>query len=229
MYKIAKTINSLIDSALLLGFLLMTVIGIYMIADYTYVYTNDLVPKILPTQSSVEEVEQSLSELSSDAVAWLVIDDTNINFPIMHCDNNSKYVNTDAYGNYSIAGAIFMDARNHDDFLDLYSIIYGHHFARGYMFGALDQFENEEYFDTHRTGTLYYGGEAHQLNIFGFAILDALDETFFDPTTTTNAMHDYIRDRVLIYRNNYGGRILALTTCRDPGSTSRTLVFCEVL
>lgn len=53
----------------------------------------------------------------------------------------------DTCKNTSLAGSIFMDARNEDDFSDRYIIIYGHHMDNGFMFGDLDKFIDEDFFN----------------------------------------------------------------------------------
>ena len=69
---------------------------------------------------------------------------------------NYEYLNKDPYGEFSLSGSIFLDARNDPDFKDDYSLIYGHHMEKGAMFGALDDFQDRAYFDQRRSGTVSY-------------------------------------------------------------------------
>lgn len=42
-------------------------------------------------------------------VAWLTIDDTKIDYPVMQGKDNTEYLNKDPYGDYALAGSIFLD------------------------------------------------------------------------------------------------------------------------
>ena len=74
--------------------------------------------------------------------------------PVMQGKDNYEYLNKDPYGEFSLSGSIFLDARNDLDFEDDYSLIYGHHMEKGAMFGALDDFQDRAYFDQRRSGTI---------------------------------------------------------------------------
>ena len=226
---ICNFFDDLTDNLIILVFVVIFLTGVYFVADSTYVFLDASLDLIRARQAEVDSVEEVLGELTEDAVAWISIDGTSIDYPIMHCDNNEKYLNLNPYGEYSLAGSIFLDFRNYGDFSDPYMLLYGHHMTHGYMFGALDQFENEEFFNTHTRGVLTYNGREYELYIFAFAVFDAMDEHIFDPTFDPEGTREYIEDRIIYHRTPTGYPILALSTCRDPGDTSRTLVFTEVI
>lgn len=233
MAKVAEKtldfIDRIIDFIILLAFLIVFLVGIYIVADVSYVFYHATAGSVHIQRPTIEEAALTLSDLSDEAIAWLTLDDTKIDYPIMHGDDNAKYLNLDPQGNYNLAGSIFMDSRNDGTFNEPYTLIYGHHMSNDYMFGALDHYEQEDYFDKHRTGTIMTGdGRELHLNIFAFAVLDAHDEEVFTPGYAYD-IHEYIRTNAKIYRENNGGRIVALTTCREPGMTTRSLVFCEII
>lgn len=222
-------LDRLIDRIMLILFLLIFLIGCYFVSDVGYVFYNASLGYIHIQKPTAEETSITLADLSDEAIAWLTLDDTKIDYPIMHCEDNNKYLNMGADGEYNMAGAIFMDSRNDGSFEEEYTIIYGHHMSNDYMFGALDHFEEPKYFETHTTGTILTRDDRElKLNIFAFAILDARDEEVFTPGYENN-IHDYIRNHAVLYRENNGGRVVALTTCREPGVTTRTLLFCEII
>lgn len=228
--KVVDGIDRIIDKVILITFLLIFLIGCYIVADVSYVFYNAAAGGMrVKRPTTVEEVSLTLEDLSEEAIAWITLDDTKIDYPIMHCDNNTKYLNIGAEGKYSLAGAIFMDFRNNSDFSDPYTIIYGHHMANDYMFGALDHFEDAEYFDKHSMGRIRTRtGEELELNILAFGILDAGDERVFTPNYDED-LHGYISSHAKNIRDSVGGRIVALTTCREPGMTTRSLLFCEII
>ena len=160
-------------------------------------------------------------------MAWLTIDGTPIDYPIMQGPDNFYYLNVDPLGNYSLSGSIFLDYRN-DGFNDDYSVVYGHHMEHGLMFGALDMYSNIEYFYTHRTGKIIADGKEYDLNIFASGMINADDVLFTVPQGRDTAL-EHIRSVSNIFAEPKGGRIVALTTCTsDPSSSERFVVFTEI-
>ena len=150
----------------------------------------------------------------------------------MQGDTNSDYLNINPYGEYSLSGSIFLDSRNGSDFSDDYSILYGHHMEYGNMFGALDDFLSQSYLDSHSTGTLLVGKNnytEHKLGIFACAKVNAYENNVLDPDTLENITkvieENAVHINTSIEKSNH---ILALSTCTEPVSTNRLIVFCYV-
>ena len=143
-----------------------------------------------------------------------------------------KYLNLNPYGEYSLSGSIFLDSRNAGDFTDPYSILYGHHMEYGVMFGALDDYLSEAYLKTHSTGTLLIGRnniKTCRLKAFACVKINVVKEGgFFDPETKN--LSQMIRERAVVYDESIEetNRILALSTCTEPVSQNRLLVFCYI-
>ena len=220
-------VDDMIDRFLVLLFSLVFLIGCYFVADTTYVFYSASTGGVKGRQQH-QDVQEVIKEMSDEVVAWLTIDGTKIDYPVMQASDNSKYLNTDPYGDYSLAGSIFLDCRNAGDFSDYYSILYGHHMTNDYMFGALDHFEDQKYFDQHRVGSLTINGVKYKLNIFAFAVMQATEQEVFNPEYGNNVLN-YLERRATIYYPPSGGNIVLLSTCRDPGLTTRTLVFAEII
>ena len=227
MQKTIAFVDWLINKGLMLVSLIVFLVGCYFVLDIQYVYDHAAAGGIAARRQE-RAVSEVMQELSDEAVAWLTLDDTGIDYPVMQTDNNTKYLNVDPYGNYSLSGSIFLDFRNSSDFSDGYSIVYGHHMSNDYMFGALDRYEEVGYFNANRTGTLTIDNAEHKLNVFAFGIMEATEEIVFSPDDENN-VRDYIKNHALIYRAPGDGNIIMLSTCRDPGEATRTLVFVEML
>ena len=185
--KTIKIVDKGIDRIVLIVSLLFFLICIYAMIDAVMVYYNANDQSVLKFKPQGKEDAAVLRELSDDAVAWLTVDGTTIDYPVMQGENNSEYLNKDPYGDYSLSGSIFLDSRCDGEFKDAYSLLYGHHMDYGSMFGALDEFIKPDYFSTHRTGTLItVGGEEYKINFFAAAKAPGDEEIIFDPPTTTN-------------------------------------------
>lgn len=107
------------------------------IEDYTEIYiekSNDYYRFIDEPLINVNFT--NLLEKNSDTVAWLKVNGTNINYPVVQSSDN-KYYLTHAYDKtYNDAGWIFADYRNNlTDDRNL--IIYGHARLNSTMFGTL--------------------------------------------------------------------------------------------
>ena len=97
---------------------------------------------------------QDLLVLNEDVRAWITIDDTHVDYPMVQGENDMEYVNKDVMGDFSLSGSIFMSYRNKPDFSDPYILTYGHHMDSGGMYGDIMRFIEPEYFETHRSGSL---------------------------------------------------------------------------
>lgn len=170
------------------------------------------------------EAGWDMSALSDDVVAWLTVDNTSIDYPIVQGKDNSEYLNKDPFGAYSIAGSIFLDFRNASDFSDGYSLVYGHHMEHGYMFGALDAFVKKDYFDSHRTGTLTIGNKVYNIEFFACLEADGATEAIFVPNSAEDALQ-YVREHYITFYEPEEGKLIALSTCKFPETTERTIVF----
>ena len=149
MYKAIKLVDRVTDYALLIGFLLLFLIGFYTMYDTLLIYDaarGDDLRSFRPIVNEAGELTWDMSALSEDVVAWLTVDDTNIDYPVMQGIDNTEYLNKNPYGQYSLSGSLFLDSRNAPDFTDPYSLIYGHHMEYGRIFGALDEYLDESYF-----------------------------------------------------------------------------------
>lgn len=78
---------------------------------------------------------QDLQNINADVCAWLTIDDTGIDYPVVRGKDDMEYINKDVYGNFALSGSIFLSSANQPDFTDPYNLIYRHHMSNGAMFG----------------------------------------------------------------------------------------------
>lgn len=221
--KFIVSIDRNIDRVLTVLFLIILLLGIYFAYDSYYVFNSSGLNALAGYRPENGNTGK-LKELSADVVAWILIDDTSIDYPVMQGETNAEYLNKNAYGDYSLSGAIFLDSNNASDFSDDYNILYGHHMAGGFMFGAIDAFENKEYFEKHRTGLLTtIDGAMYDINLFAFVETDASESVVFD-LTDKGDLSGFIRDNAKVYFEEYG-KTIALSTCKSPLTTERTVLF----
>ena len=87
--------------------------------------------------SSVDFTE--LLKQNNDTVAWIIMNNTNINYPVVQTKDNEYYLNKDFNKNKNQAGWIFADFRDNFNNFNNNMIIYGHGRKDGIMFGSLNE------------------------------------------------------------------------------------------
>lgn len=174
---------------------------------------------------AAEEAQGALS--LEDQVGWLCIDGTYIDFPVMQGEDNFEYLNKDPYGEYRLCGSIFLDYRNNSDLTDPFSMIYGHHMDHYDMFGSLDLFAVDVYYDNHKSGWMTTSEGTFALDLFAVAWGEGDDWVIFDPEgKTAEDVLPYIEEHAVINEGYQPGRrIVALSTCAGNTQLSRLIVF----
>lgn len=233
--KVVKIIDEITDVILIIFFALCLLIGVYIAYDSYYVYSGGASAKVLgfkPELLPDGNIDTGkLSQLSGDVIGWITIDDTNIDYPIMQGVNNEEYLNKNPYGEFALAGSIFMDSSNTDDFSDQYNLIYGHHMDYGQMFGSLDDFRNPDFCSSHQTGRIItLSGEVINVRLLAVSETLTTNGTVFDVSYGNNNLtnlYEFITGNNL-YLNDIAmgeARIFALSTCASTTSQERLVVF----
>jgi sortase B len=144
--------------------------------------------------------------------------------------DNMKYVDTNAEGQYSLSGSIFLNSYNSSDFSDFNSILYGHHMVKKVMFGEIEYFSEQGMFDSHRYGNLYFDGKDHGIEFFAFFHADAYDSSVFSPNVKGEHREAYL-DGMLAKATNIRDigvtiedRIVLLTTCSSSSTNGRDIL-----
>ena len=225
--KAAQVVSDLIDFMFILFFLLVMALGIYMVYDIHMVYKaadNDALLKFKPGNERHEEEDKRPLDAY---VAWLSVEGTSIEFPVMQGSDNDEFLNKNPFGEYSLAGSIFLDCRNDARFGNEYSILYGHHMSGDAMFGKLDAYLDEGYLETHAYGTLTEtDGTEHPFRLFAVVDSDATEPVIFELGYAGNEdIRKYARKHAIYYIDvPETGRLVALTTCKFPNTTQRTVL-----
>ena len=108
----------------------------------------------------------ALRAINPNVVGWLIIDGTNINYPVVQGRDNQYYLRHLFTGEYNAAGCIFLDSRNTDNFADWHSILYGHHMGNGTMFNGLMDYKEQGFYDAHPTALLLTPSGNYEIEFF---------------------------------------------------------------
>jgi sortase B len=169
-----------------------------------------------------------LKKTNPDIVAWLIVEGTSIDNPVVQGKDNFEYLEKDFYGNEYAGGTLFLDSANNPKFEDTSNIIYGHNMENGLMFGDLIKFLNSSFMDNHHTGTLETPDSVYRLEIVAAFHVDAYDR-FYNPGQWNDyqvAMtRQHLRSGVNVSVND---KMLILSTCTTAMTDDRTVVICKM-
>ena len=168
---------------------------------------------------------EELLKINPDVCAWVTMDNTRIDSPILQGETNLAYINTDVYGNFSLAGSLFLDTRCSKDFGGAYSLIYGHHMENGSMFGDLDLYKEQRFFEENRTGTLLLPEQEKALQTLACMLVEASEEKIFEPEMWEENILDfliYVRDNSLFVDEEWLNELIEQTENAPAEATSLT-------
>ena len=185
---------------------------------------------ISPSTDAYErKVDFTIVESNSNGKCyWIYLPDSAIDYPIVQADDNEKYLSTDAYGNASKSGAIFLDCDNSVLMDDKKSIIYGHSMKDGSMFHELHSYAKNDYAITHSKLYIYMDdSEVYEYDLRFVINADCYDANIYD-ISASQSVQDFFDYAGSIasacYGENNGGNILVLSTC-IKGNRRRVVVF----
>lgn len=92
---------------------------------------------------------EALLEQNEDYACWIYAAGMPIDYPVVQDDNNDYYLNHLFNGNRNASGTLFIDYRNLPGFEDPNTLIYGHHMRNEGMFGMLDEYAAQEFYEAH--------------------------------------------------------------------------------
>ena len=173
---------------------------------------------------------EDLRQLNPDVIGWIDIYGTGIDYPVLHSDA-VDYLFKDAKGKPSSIGSIFLDKRNSPDFSDGVSVIHGHHMNEHTMFGDIDLFKKQDFFDSHLYGNLYFQDKDHGLKIVGVISTTSNDNDTYNLyisgfsrlekfLTSLKEESKPVRDTSL----QPGEKIVLLSTCSNSSTEARSVL-----
>lgn len=212
---------------------LLLLYGVYGLWDSAQINKQADASKYETYKPTDELSFAELQKLNPEVFGWLTVEGTHIDYPLVQGKDNSKYVNTDVKGEFSLSGSLFLDYRNKKDFSDRNNIIYGHHMEKNLMFGELELFQEERYFNHHRYGKLYYSGMWHEIEFFAFLHIDAYNSIIYDTEMNADEQQDYlnyVKEHAQQYREqsfDENDRYIVLSTCTSSSTNGRhVLIGC---
>lgn len=108
----------------------------------------------------------ALQTENPQVVGWIYCEDTVINYPVLQGNDNSYYLSHAYDGTESSNGSIFVEAENAVGFADANTIIYGHNMKNRTMFGTLEDWARQDYYEAHPVLWLLTPEQDYRLVLF---------------------------------------------------------------
>ena len=237
---IVRTLSRTVDNAVLLTLLVCLIFSVYSFWDTHQVNEAADSKKYATYKPTTEEGKKSFAELqamNSDVMGWLTIYGTSIDYPLVKArDDNFTYLSKNAEGEWEGSGSIYVDYRNGSHFEDFNTIIHGHHMAEHKMFGDLDLFVKQNYFNEHQYANLYFDGANHGLEIFAILTIDAYhpiasSPNIQDPKAQQDLLNSILNEAaqkrdIGVTTNDH---IIVMTTCNLTETNGRYTLVAKLL
>lgn len=239
--KVGNRVLDVVVALLLLLLLFYSAFGLWDTLQVMRGGSSDALLRYKPAHNDPEGLAWSFSELrkiNEDVCAWLTVDNTKIDYPVVQGESNFEYLNKTADLRFALSGSIFLDYRNKSDFSDPYSLVYGHHVSGGAMFGEVEKFLDKRFFNDHETGTLFLPDCEIPIRFFACVSTRAQDQMYFSPMSvqTPEQMQEFVAKvqaeaactRPEAFPDKTG-KIIALSTCSNANLDGRYILFGTLL
>lgn len=193
---------------------------------------GDQQPKV--TQPSITVDFDSLLKRNKDAIGWLYCPDTVINYPLVQGEDNDRYLHKDLDGRYLVSGTLFADYRNGALKEDVNYIIYGHNMKNGTMFGLLNKYKDQAYYDRHPVIYFLTPEGNYRLELFAGLVVKR-DDKIYNPKPKREEFAELLKDYRV--RSTFKSdveleaddTVVTLSTCSYEFDNARYIVLAKLM
>ncbi len=163
----------------------------------------------------------NLIKTNKETVAWISVNETNINYPVVQHSDNEYYLNHSFNHTKNDAGWVFMDYRNQTQTFQQNTILYAHGRKNGSMFGTLKNTLNKNWYQNPKNhivklSTPFENSLWQVFSIYRIETTNDYIQTDFSNEDSFLSFIDKINNRS-IYKFpttvNVNDKILTLSTC----------------
>ena len=183
---------------------------------------------------------ETLYKKNRRLVGWLSIPACDIDYPVMQTSNNEYYLDHNYNQDYDKNGSIFMDKDCTPAFPNDNMIIYGHHMKSGKMFGNLNRYAKQNFWEKNPNftfDTIYETGTYAVMYVFRSRIY-AQDEIVFKyyqfiDASSADEFDSNMEEMadISLYDTGvtaqYGDKLITLSTCDSSEDAGRFVVVAK--
>lgn len=192
------------------------------------------------TEEKTERILQleELQKENEEIVAWIEIEGTNINYPVLQSKDNDYYMTHNYKKEYSKDGSIFLDKDYDWSIPSSNLLMYGHNNKNGTMFQDLMNYKQEQYYNEHPIVRLTTNKEDAKYEIIAVFLSRVYYKSeknvfryyYFINAQTKQEYDNYVEDskKSSLYDTGktaeYGDQLLTLSTCAYHTEDGRFVV-----
>lgn len=153
-----------------------------------------------------------LKSINEDIIAWIEIEGTNINYPILK-DKDIYYLKHSFDKKYNSNGSIF--TTNNRPFEDVETVVYGHNMKNESMFSNLSKYLNKDFLDSHLKFKIYTPSCNYEATVFSVYSIGVETENNNIKMLDFDERINYYRKASKYYIDNDDkvNKIVKLSTC----------------
>ena len=178
--------------------------------------TETIAPEV-PWYQMISVDLKGLNKKYPHIVGWIFFENETISYPVLHSDDNNRYLRTTYDGKKATAGSIFIEATHKSDFSATHTIVYGHNMKNLSMFGKLKYYKTQkDYYDTHQYFQIFSGNEILRYQIFAYQDVSVDSFVYQESFTSARVLANKLLANSMI---NTGieikdtDKIITLSTC----------------
>jgi len=168
--------------------------------------------------------------INEQVVAWLMVDGTSVNYPIVQSDDNDYYLNHDITWGPRASGWPFMDFRNEKDLSDNNTIFYGHNLLNRTAFGSLGTVLTDKWFKNSNHLIVVRTPEVrHVYQIFSVYVVEPevyyLQVSFYNEAEYQEFLNTIVSRSIFNFGVPIGpqDKIITLSTCSDDNKGRKVI------
>lgn len=193
------------------------------------IYIIENIQKTITINENLDNAEkydvdfEVLKEKNPDTVAWIKVNGTSIEYPVLKTTNNDFYMTHSFDKSYNSAGWVFMDYKNKFNGTDNNIVIYAHNRRNGSLFGTLKNILTENWQSNPENFIIPFITETEKSEYQVFSVYKIEKEDYYITTNFgTNVEFQKFIDKVKSRSvKDFGvevtadDHILTLSTCAD--------------
>lgn len=177
----------------------------------------------------------SLIAQNPDVRAWVYLDGTIINYPIVRGSDNSFYLTHMFNKAYSGAGTFFMDANAPDNFETFNTVVYGHHMRDGSMLALIEKYYSQEFYEEHKQLELITPNAKYHLKVIGFELVYSTSDAYnynFSNDKEKQALLDFTAKNNVINTSDQAtvkDKLVTFSTCAYEANGDRYVLVTKMV
>ena len=206
---------------------------------YGYYQGNSQYEEVQEIAKPAEEEEgidfAALKKVNKDVKAWIYLEDTVIDYPVLQTTNNDYYLYHMFNGEENGAGSIFIDYRNENPFRDFNTVLHGHRMKDGSMFKPLVQYSDPEFYEEHPVIEITTPKQKYDCKVFAAATIPADSDLYQFEFYSGEDRADYLRRLDAVneistkVEVDADDKIVMMSTCTAQLDDNRYCVFGKLV